>query len=267
MERFFFTLSLWLACLLGLFAHAPSQWPLELQVRVDGRCRPVYSQDGRFYIEALKGREYSLLLVNHSDRRLAVALSVDGLNTIDARHTEARRAMKWVIEPYATVEISGWQVSSARARHFYFTTEADSYGAALGQTQNLGIISAVVFREKVQPIREVEAPRGASPAPSGASRSRPEAKGSSVPTSNLERQECDKKTKDFAATGMGDSLEHRVERVRMELEPTPCQTVNLRYEYRDSLVRLGVLPGADDRLDRRERARGFEPDAWCPEPR
>ena len=68
-----------------------------------------------------------------------MALSVDGLNTIDARHTAAADARKWVIEPYQTVTISGWQVNSAEARRFEFTTEARSYGQALGQTANLGV--------------------------------------------------------------------------------------------------------------------------------
>ena len=263
MERLLFTLTVWMVSFIGLSAH-PSAWPLELQVRVDGHARTVYSHDGRHYIEALRGREYTLVMTNHSDRRLAVALAVDGLNTIDARHTEPRKAMKWVIEPHDSVEISGWQVSSDRARRFYFTSESDSYGAALGQTQNLGIISAAVFREKA-PAVETEYRREApAPAAPGAGASA-ESKGQL--SSNLEKQKRDEKPEDFAATGMGDSMSHRVERVRMELEPNPVQTINLRYEFRNALVKLGVLPQGQDRLERREHAQGFEAPQWCPEPR
>ena len=44
--------------------------------------------------------------------------------------------------------ISGWQVNDRTARSFYFTGErGTSYGAALGQTDNLGVIEAVFFRE------------------------------------------------------------------------------------------------------------------------
>jgi len=45
------------------------------------------------------------------------------------------------------------------------------------------------------------------------------------------------------------------------------QMVNIRYEFRPQLVRLGILPSAPaaDPLQRRERARGFEP-GFCPEP-
>jgi hypothetical protein len=43
--------------------------------------------------------------------------------------------------------------------------------------------------------------------------------------------------------------------------------VTIRYEFRPQLVRLGILPPARtaDPLQRRERARGFEP-GFCPEP-
>src|SRR5678815_3395438 len=120
----------------------------ELDVLVNGRPLQEYYARGRTYVEALQGAEYELRLRNPTSDRVAVALSVDGLNTIDARHTSAWNASKWVIEPYRTITISGWQMSSERARRFYFTNERDSYGAKLGQTANLGVISAVFFREQ-----------------------------------------------------------------------------------------------------------------------
>jgi hypothetical protein len=56
---------------------------------------------------------------------------------------------------------------------------------------------------------------------------------------------------------------------RVDLEDTPAASFTLRYEYREELVRLGVLPVAgpdDDPMERRERARGFAP-GFCPEPK
>src|SRR5687768_9730418 len=120
----------------------------ELDVLVNGRPLAEYYARGRTYVEALQGAEYELRVRNSSHQRVAVALSVDGLNTIDARHSSAWNASKWIIEPYQTITISGWQMSSERARRFYFTNERDSYGAKLGQTANLGVISAVFFRER-----------------------------------------------------------------------------------------------------------------------
>src|SRR2546422_5989267 len=119
-----------------------------VEVLVDGRPVPEYAGRGRRYVEAFENAEYELRIHNPLGTRVAVALSVDGLNTIDARHTSAWDAHKWVIEPYGTIYVRGWQMSSENARRFYFTSERDSYGAKLGQTANVGVISAVFFRER-----------------------------------------------------------------------------------------------------------------------
>ena len=65
-----------------------------VEILVDGRPLSEYHARGTTYIEALNGREYAIRLKNHSDRRLAVALAVDGLNSIDARTSDARSASK-----------------------------------------------------------------------------------------------------------------------------------------------------------------------------
>lgn len=248
--------------ILAALAVAPAvarelTWPLQMEVVVRGETRPVYYHHDKVYIEAERKQEYAIRLRNRSDRRLAVALSVDGLNTIDARHDSAKKASKWVIGPWETILISGWQVDQNRARKFYFTTEAKSYGAALGRTENLGVIAAVVFREKARPIFE---PHDYLPAPSA---SRP---GEKAGRAAREESECKSKSDDdYAATGMGQSTGHRVTRVQLELEPEPCQRLGFRYEYRDALVRLGVLPDHRDRLYRREQAQGFKDGGYCPE--
>ena len=126
----------------------------DIQILVDGRPLEEYQARGKSYVEAIAGAEYEVRVRNPLPYRVAVALSVDGLNTIDAQHTTAWNASKWVIEPYGTISINGWQMSSVRARRFYFTSERDSYGAKLGQTSNLGVVTAVFFRERPQyPVR------------------------------------------------------------------------------------------------------------------
>ena len=79
----------------------------DVDVLVNGAPQRRYAHDGRWYVEALKGREYAIRLRNPYAVRVAVALSVDGLNTIDARETTAADARKWVLGPYETVTISG----------------------------------------------------------------------------------------------------------------------------------------------------------------
>ncbi|MGZ6989291.1 MAG: hypothetical protein ACXVH0_10050, partial [Thermoanaerobaculia bacterium] len=257
-------------------ASSPSGFGLD--VLVDGRERPEFAARGTVYVEALRGRDYALRLSNPTATRIAVALSVDGLNTLDSRHTAARDARKWVLAPYESVVIPGWQVSNAASRKFVFTGERGSYGAALGKAQDLGVIEAVFFREKL-PYRaqrwwkeedrrissnekdgrldapEAEAQAGAARAP--------------APNEIAARDQSKKSlaSDEYAATGMGRQTRFGVTRVDLELETEPAAVVRLRYEFRPQLIALGVLPRDPDpsRLARREGARGFE--EFCPEVR
>jgi hypothetical protein len=265
-------------------ASAPAGFGLE--ILVDGAARPEYAARGTVYVEALRGRDFSLRLTNPLGVRVAVALSVDGLNTIDARHTSASDARKWVLDPYQTVVIPGWQVSGETSRKFYFTGETRSYGAQLGQTSNLGTIEAVYFRER-QPYRagrwsgekqkdeerissnekrdgRLDAPDAgalagaAAPAAPREQGARDHSQKSSSPAPSL--------SDELAATGIGRRTRFEVPRVSLDLEDAPAASVRLRYEFRPQLVALGVLPRETrDAMSRREAAHGF--DDFCPEPR
>ena len=237
-----------------LLPHHPAG---AVELLIDGAPQRRYHHAGRWYVQAHKGREYAIRLSNPYGVRVAVALSVDGLNTIDARQTTAADARKWVLNPYQTVTISGWQTSQKEARRFEFTTEERSYGQALGKTGNLGIISAVFFKERIRVAQET------APAPEERPAARAQRDASSA--RRLEGKEAEA---EYAATGMGRSTEHAVVRVWLDLEETPAQTINIRYEFRAQLVKLGILPAptaTNDPLARRERAVGFEP-GFCPVP-
>jgi hypothetical protein len=225
----------------------------------------------------LAGAEYEIRIHNPLPDRVAVALAVDGLNSIDARHTTARGASKWVIEPYGTLTIGGWQMSSSRARRFYFTTERDSYAAKLGHAEDVGVISAVFFRER-RPIAVVPSPRPVplenESARAGDSDKRKESAAGQARAQNApqgrDRAAAPVVSEDeYAATGIGRSVANDVRWTYMDLEDSPTVAVSIRYEYRPALVRLGILPRpyqSPDPLQRRERARGFRDGQFCPEP-
>src|SRR4030095_17083825 len=125
-------------------------------------------------VEAFKGSEYQIRLRNPYDVRVAVALSGDGPHTTDASETPATSPRKWILGPHQTVVLSGWQVSQDAARRFECTTEEQSYGQALGKTANLGIITAVFFKERTpiatsQVSKEAERRDAGAPAPPPAS--------------------------------------------------------------------------------------------------
>jgi hypothetical protein len=248
----------------------------QVDVLVNGRSLEEYRARGKSYVEAIAGAEYEVRIRNPLPYRVAVALSVDGLNSIDARRTSAWSASKWVIEPYGTIHVGGWQMSSERARRFYFTSERDSYAAKLGQTSNLGLISAVFFREiRPMPVPITPPPRPypgyeedgvrrekRSEAPAPSANAQGAAKGRSESIARMPDDE-------YAATGIGRSVRNDVRWVNMDLDSRPAAEVTLRYEYYPALVRLGILPRQYDRPDslrRREGATGFEDRRFSPEP-
>ncbi len=241
----------------------PVRYPgFDLDVFVEGRPVAEYYARGRTYVEAIRGAEYELRIRNPTGDRVAVALSVDGLNTIDAKHTSAVKASKWVIEPYQSITIGGWQMSTERARRFYFTNESDSYGAKLGQTANLGVITAVVFRErrrevtivKPRPIYREDNEKNRTEAPAESAAPKSSAGDSRVASPSLD---------DYAATGIGRSVRNDVRWVNIELESQPAAELTIRYEYYSALLKLGVVPRSNREpypLGRREDSRGFSPE-------
>jgi len=248
-----------------------------VEVLINGVPAAEYAASGRRYIEAFENAEYELRIRNPSASRVAVALAVDGLNTIDARHTSAWEARKWVIEPYGTIHVRGWQMSADNARRFYFTTERDSYAAKLGQAANVGVIAAVFFRER-HPITVMPVTPGRSGAPSINKDDRVREPQANTESSRGEGTRDAAKQKSLpgypppddesAATGIGRSVSNSVQWIKMDLETRPISEVTIRYEYRASLVRLGIIPRPytrPDVLDRREGAKGFEP-KYCPQP-
>ena len=231
--------------------YRPWRSGFDVQVLVGGRPLPQEIVRGERHLEALLGTEYELRLTNPLSDRVAVAVFVDGLNVIDARHTTPWDASKWVIHPHGTLSLSGWQVGSERARRFYFTTEREAYATRIGRPGDFGVISAVFYRERhpvseILPRRRAVPERGDSaghaegaPAAGAVARSAPGqesglARGRRTPSWPYGGR---------AATGIGRSVLSEVREVSMELEPDPVADVTLRYEFRPLVPRPLVVPG------------------------
>jgi len=250
-------LALGFAGLAGPLAAA-EQRGFQVSVRIDGVAAEEYAARGRVYIEALKGREFVVRISNPGPERVAVALSVDGRNVIDAKRTSSLEAAKWILAPGQAIDIPGWQISGAAARKFFFTETSKSYAKWLGDTANVGTIEAVFYREKRPPVamqKDADEPTREA----GAS-GRLESQAPAAPSAQSKARSAE----NFAATGIGEKTDFPVAWVAFEEEKAPAARIALRYEFRTELVRLGVLPrGAD--LYARDRAHGFEHD-YAPDP-
>jgi hypothetical protein len=145
---------------LGLLFSAPlSAAPVSYQghtfeatvVRENGQRYREFNEKGQATLKVRPGEEFSIVLRNPLPVRAAVALSVDGLNTVDGKRSSPRNARKWILEPYGSMTVSGWQTSSESARKFVFVQDEASFanwrekkeGKPYGR--NLGVIGAAWF--------------------------------------------------------------------------------------------------------------------------
>lgn len=266
---------------------AAEQYPYSMDILINGVPVNEYYAHNQGYIEALAGVEYSIRIQNNTGERVAVALSVDGLNTIDAKHTSAYKARKWILQPYQSTIIQGWQTSSSSSRKFFFTKESNSYGSWLGKTNDLGNISAAFFKEDLPieqyyPYNERQnmqersfgqdsykkdgylggAKQSAPSAKSESSRSYPSAV---APMGDMNGGRI-MPQEELAATGIGSQQYNPVKTVGFQSKKNPERIITLRYEFRAQLQSLGIYPTRNNDLYRREQSRGFTDGGFAPDP-
>lgn len=108
-------------------------------------------KNSRPFVTAASGERYAVRLYNPLPVRVAVNLTVDGINTISGKPSGIEDGEKWLIDPYSSVTIRGWQVNGSEARRFFFTDKPKSYaqwrGEVLGKdlAANCGVIGAAYF--------------------------------------------------------------------------------------------------------------------------
>ncbi len=187
----------------------------------------------RAYIAVRPEERYRLRVVNHSGERIGLVIAVDGRNILNGRRSdlEPREAM-YVLGPYERAEYEGWRTSRNRVARFYFTDAADSYAEAWGDRSALGVIAVAVYRE-----RHPEPPAY-----------RPEERGALGARSLRARP----------GTGFGEGHHSPSRRVQFEPRHRPDLRVFIKYEWRGTLCRKGII--ACHRHQHREPPNRFWPD-------
>ncbi len=269
------TAALALAFALNACAHGPyvsaGLASVEVFDRNESRTLETYAREGRRYIVGTPGHEYTVRIRNLTGGRILVVTSVDGVNVISG-DTASPGQSGYVLDPYGSVDIAGWRKSLERTAAFYFTDLSDSYAARTGRPDNVGVIGVAVFRERERVVRpfhpwrdriasgaeggkraaEADSPESAAagpmPAPSfeeGAANgavsadARKEAARQGAQSSLMDRSFAPK-----LGTGHGRSESSQSQIVRFErASPDPAETIAIRYDRRENLIALGVIPG------------------------
>jgi hypothetical protein len=132
--------------------HSPgnevSDIPYDVRVIIAGEIQTPRVKGGKAYVGAPPGKKYVIDLVNTSEQDVAVALLIDGLNTIGQKRELPSEGRKWVVEAGKTIRIQGWQIGNKTANEFVFTEAQGSLAARKGFYEDIGLITAAFYPEK-----------------------------------------------------------------------------------------------------------------------
>jgi hypothetical protein len=213
----------------------------------------------RAYLEATKGQRYGIRVRNHTGGRVGLVLAVDGRNIISGKKSKLRRSEPmYILNPYQIASYDGWRTSDTQVHRFFFTESGESYAGAFGDHSAMGVIAVAAYAEKTPPphrqnfLNEQRRERADSAAPA------PEAAGKSsraAPANEADPQ---------PGTGFGEGQTSHVVRVHFKPQRRPFAKRFLKYEWRETLVRLGFIhaPEPHNRFwprESRASVQGFSP--------
>lgn len=128
----------------------------DVNILVNGsRCKQ-YHHDGKIFIEAKDGSEYTIEIKNNEWTRILAVCSVDGLDVLNGK-TAKEDNNGYVINALSSLKIDGFRVSNDQVAKFIFGAKRDSYAASKGNgsERNVGVIGVRLFAEKVKYVPPV----------------------------------------------------------------------------------------------------------------
>ncbi len=208
-----------------------------------GRAFPVYStgstQDDtayRRYLEARKGKNYTIRIRNNSNSRIGLVIAVDGRNIISGEKSQLENSERmYILGPWQSASYEGWRSSQDRVNKFYFTEAEDSYAGAWKDHSAMGVIALAVFEEKNW-RRPLPHPYSSKDQHANDAASENTRMDEAVVVSKLRKKE-----RAQPGTGYGKDKYSRARLVHFSAEAHPVEEHYLKYEWRSTLCQVGVL--------------------------
>jgi hypothetical protein len=260
------------ATVLGMAVNSPAVSRADSLASVDiydrsaGTSLPVYRHRGSRYVAGQPGNEYAIRIRNNTDRRVLAVVSVDGVNAVTGESASPDQS-GYVLDPGGYVNIQGWRKDLTRTAAFYFSDPSDSYAARTGRPRDLGVIGVALFRELEfeRPALLSRERRSAVPSPQAPAEA--DAAGDAKARAEASSAESGRSARMPAlGTGHGRGEYSPVEQVAFERASSrPDEIIAIRYERRETLIAMGVLPWPRHRPQHRQPdpfpgTLGFVPD-------
>lgn len=210
-----------------------------LELRTERGPLRLYPAGGpRAYAEAERGAAYRIVVHNNLGCRVGLVIAVDGRNIVSGAKSWLKPAERmYILDPFETREYAGWRTAQDKENRFYFTNVEDSYAGAFQDTSAMGVVAMAVYPERRVP------PAAASP---------------SLSQGQERARKAQSRQADGAGTGYGEEIYSPSIQVAFDPEPQAREEAFIKYEWRATLVRLGVIrdrPAPGNRL----WDRGFAP--------
>jgi hypothetical protein len=195
----------------------------------------------RAYVEAEEGEQYGIRIRNNTGHRVGIVVAVDGRNIVSGEKSYLRNTERmYILGPYESADYDGWRTARDTVNRFYFTDPGDSYAGAFGDHSAMGVVAVAVYREKDPPPLPRFSQREREPMgrEDGGGAREPGQMGAEE---SAQRKLAPGKSGDVAGTGFGDAQYSPSVRVRFTPEGRVAERHFLKYEWRNTLCRKGVI--------------------------
>jgi len=142
-------------------------FPFEIEIVVDDTVRKPKKVRGKYLVELNPGEEYAVYIKNGADQPVAVALYVDGVNSIDKQRREPdalESGRHWSLPKDYTMNVAGWytidsKLKTQQANKFEIVERDQSVAAQKGFEENIGMITAIFYANDAVTGKYVDYPK------------------------------------------------------------------------------------------------------------
>ncbi len=120
---------------------------VDVNIAVKGKNLKLLGHQGRTWLLAKEGSEYTIRVKNDNPFRTIAIVSIDGIDTISGKPASLKDG-GYIVDAYSSAEIKGYRKSLQEAAAFRFTRKEKAYATEKGIGENVGVIAVAVFKEK-----------------------------------------------------------------------------------------------------------------------